>query len=287
MPTLIAQRVRIALDVSRDDDFVDVATASSPHIWEGADVRFELGLHYGDVLMDVGALASVTLFVAPLAQRDGTRVMEKTVSTLDNLLAPSTWENGTAQHVIIPFTNAETDGLVASGDSTAYFIAIYAMTSESTPKRILLGTSVLTIEEAGFSGDPTPPDGETYLTAEQAAALLSARVGFRSGFIALTGGTSDSLDFFVTVGVVAGYMVPVVIDDRLSLYVLEAGTDAELVPWVVRPDDYAATTNEKVWRLCDLKTGIVYLYNGDQSKFHPFQVKGAAGAEQPDIGAGI
>lgn len=35
----------------------------------------------------------------------------------------------------------------------------------------------------------------------------------------------------------------------LRVYELVAGTDAESSPTVIRPTDYAATTNEKVWKL--------------------------------------
>jgi hypothetical protein len=35
----------------------------------------------------------------------------------------------------------------------------------------------------------------------------------------------------------------------LRVYELVAGTDAESSPVVLRPNDYAATTNEKVWKL--------------------------------------
>lgn len=37
----------------------------------------------------------------------------------------------------------------------------------------------------------------------------------------------------------------------LRVYELVTGTDAEVSPTIIRPTDYAGTTNEKVWKLCD------------------------------------
>lgn len=37
--------------------------------------------------------------------------------------------------------------------------------------------------------------------------------------------------------------------DELRVYKLQAGTDLENTPFIIRPDDYVAVTNEKVWKL--------------------------------------
>jgi len=47
----------------------------------------------------------------------------------------------------------------------------------------------------------------------------------------------------------AGLVVFFVLANAVQFYVLVAGTDAESSPDVIRPDDYAAGTNEKVWKL--------------------------------------
>lgn len=65
----------------------------------------------------------------------------------------------------------------------------------------------------------------------------------------LTGGTSVDLDSIETVGVSVPFGA--IINPGATgaqLWNLEAGTDAEDGVGVVRPDDYAATTNEKVWK---------------------------------------
>lgn len=57
--------------------------------------------------------------------------------------------------------------------------------------------------------------------------------------------------------------------DVLRVYELVSGTDAESSPVVIRPDDYATTTNEKVWKLSvinvTLGTGLVMCGNADLS----------------------
>lgn len=45
-----------------------------------------------------------------------------------------------------------------------------------------------------------------------------------------------------------------IISGVLYLYRLKSGTDAEASPFIIRPDDYASTTNEKVWELVALNT---------------------------------
>ncbi|HMP83063.1 MAG TPA: hypothetical protein PKA41_10220 [Verrucomicrobiota bacterium] len=47
----------------------------------------------------------------------------------------------------------------------------------------------------------------------------------------------------------------VIISNTIHIYSLIAGTDAESTPTFVRPDDYATTTNEKVWGLRGLLVG--------------------------------
>lgn len=41
----------------------------------------------------------------------------------------------------------------------------------------------------------------------------------------------------------------IVLSGRITAYQLRAGTDAESSPFIIRPDDYSASTNEKVWQL--------------------------------------
>lgn len=92
---------------------------------------------------------------------------------------------------------------------------------------------------------PIPTETETYYTDAETDAKF---VQNRSLLTGLTGGGGTNLDGIVTAGVPVGQLVAVM-GDNVSLYRLKAGTNAESSPNVIRPDDYAATTNEKVWIL--------------------------------------
>lgn len=82
--------------------------------------------------------------------------------------------------------------------------------------------------------------------------LLNATVGLQiaaATLTGLTGGGSTKLDGIVTVGLSAGAVVQVWNGNMVVPYRLRAGTDAEASPFIIRPDDYAASTNEKVWEM--------------------------------------
>lgn len=80
----------------------------------------------------------------------------------------------------------------------------------------------------------------TDVTAQTALATLTT-------LTALTGGTSVCLDAVVTVGVAVGKIVSLVISNEFMIFQLKSGTTAEDGAGIIRPDDYAATSNEKYW----------------------------------------
>lgn len=79
-------------------------------------------------------------------------------------------------------------------------------------------------------------------------------VNERIDITGLTGGTSTDLDSIATVDLAVNYTVLLGVTIGASVpgktWVLQSGTDAEdPANGIVRPDDYAASTNEKVWRI--------------------------------------
>lgn len=66
----------------------------------------------------------------------------------------------------------------------------------------------------------------------------------------LTGGGAGNLDGIATVGYAVGLRAIFwnEASDEVSFYRLAAGTTAESSPSIIRPDDYAGTTNEKIWK---------------------------------------
>jgi hypothetical protein len=99
----------------------------------------------------------------------------------------------------------------------------------------------------GSEGTPTDADDpDEYLLKTSAAEYLPT-------VTSLTGGTAADLDAVPTVGVTVGKLVQFIdadpTPDLVRYYRLEAGTDAEASPNVIRPDDYNGATNAKIWRL--------------------------------------
>ena len=102
------------------------------------------------------------------------------------------------------------------------------------------------IDEASTIPTPFP----TYLNAAQ---IGQNYVQNRFQVTALDGG-GTALDGIPT-GTTANPSVPtdalvaIELSGALSFYQIVSGTDAQSLPDVVRPDDYAASTNERVWKL--------------------------------------
>lgn len=73
-------------------------------------------------------------------------------------------------------------------------------------------------------------------------------VNFSNITTAYTGGAASALDAIVTTTKTANYYLEFVhTTDGPRAYQLTAGTDAESSPDIIRPDDYNASTNAKVW----------------------------------------
>lgn len=90
--------------------------------------------------------------------------------------------------------------------------------------------------------------GSGYLTTP---TISFTPVSGGSGATASAQMLGTSLDAIPTLSVSISYtlFIFVLLSSRVNIYRLRAGTDAEVSPFIIRPDDYATTTNEKVWEL--------------------------------------
>lgn len=100
---------------------------------------------------------------------------------------------------------------------------------------------------------PTTPYLSAHTGAEVDAAVLDVPIlrgemDRFTDFTGFTGSAATDLDSIVTTALAVGSRAFVVSGNALYVFVLTAGTDAENSPTVVRPDDFALTTNEKVWK---------------------------------------
>ncbi|MEZ0390421.1 MAG: hypothetical protein ACAI34_25300 [Verrucomicrobium sp.] len=111
------------------------------------------------------------------------------------------------------------------------------------PIKLVLRNNVYRDDEA----DPSNPNlAPNYLTKDRVIEYLKDVTG-------LTGGGSSKLDGLASLALTAGKLVALVDDAPsvpvLRMYEMVAATTAEAAPEVIRPDDYAGGSNEKVWRL--------------------------------------
>jgi hypothetical protein len=100
---------------------------------------------------------------------------------------------------------------------------------------------------------PTP--ALSYYTSAQVDSLV---IHHNKTISSLTGGTSADLDSLTTTGITPDRAVFFYCADTSSyeVYVLKAGTTTESSPGIIRPDDYATTTNEKYWERVDFNATL-------------------------------
>lgn len=86
-------------------------------------------------------------------------------------------------------------------------------------------------------------------------SLIANTIQHFPSLTGLTGGTSTDLDSVATVSRSIGEVVDLTVGNDLRIYELQSGTTAESSPGTIRPDDYAASTNEKIWTLLSTNGG--------------------------------
>lgn len=86
-------------------------------------------------------------------------------------------------------------------------------------------------------------------------SLIANTIQHFPSLTGLTGGTSTDLDSVETVSRSVGEVVDLTVGNDLRIYELQSGTTAESSPETIRPDDYAASTNEKIWTLLSTNGG--------------------------------
>ncbi|MDR2737376.1 MAG: hypothetical protein LBB18_00325 [Puniceicoccales bacterium] len=161
--------VRIKADTLSFDNPIDVLRGEIPQFWRGNDVRFEIGIFFGESALGVSDYASISLAIRKMTE-DGMvppasapALMQKICASLDGTLTEQTWANGTKQHAIISFSSEESN--VIPGD---HWISIWATTASETPKIVTLCAGVVRILEVGGGNISIPPDPMViYYTANE------------------------------------------------------------------------------------------------------------------------
>jgi hypothetical protein len=109
------------------------------------------------------------------------------------------------------------------------------------------------IRIAGETINPASITGTIITPAEAVRDGDSLLAHVRLDILGLTGGNVTDLDGIVTTSLATGrlYIIAAPLGPTVpsQFWVLQAGTDAEdPANGIVRPDDYAASTNEKIWK---------------------------------------
>lgn len=113
---------------------------------------------------------------------------------------------------------------------------------------------------SGFAGTAVVLNGsvvsitvDTQGSAYTSTPTLDLSAGDGSGATATAVLGPTSLDAAVTTNLLVGHTVYFEFNDEVYFYELVSSTAAESSPDQIRPDDYAASTNEKVWFLRDVQ----------------------------------
>lgn len=174
-------RIRLAIDVTRQDPIQDDVTGNSPALWRGTDLGIEIALFVADRgLVDIAQYASITAEVRDAATRTSNVFATKTVplAEFNQALTADQWQSGDSQHALFAWTSEETRWPIDGALEREFWLVISAITTDPSPRRITLGGTSILLREDG-TGEPanTPlPGNPLFLTAEQTAALIGDAV---------------------------------------------------------------------------------------------------------------
>ena len=231
---LVRQGIRLRADERRRGPLLDMFTNATPQGWVMAATQFEVALARGGMLVDVSNLSSVTIEASPDANRDGARVLSRTLpaSALDPSLTEATWADGSKQHALFAFSSAEMNVALGGAERAEFWLAVTALTLAGDP--LVCGSGRLTLVDDGafVSAPPPPPNPGAALTTAQGDARYAQTAGvlnFAPGVSGLSGGGSGNLDGMPTA----------TLPDYYALMVREAGHG--LTGWVLEPDSEAAS----------------------------------------------
>ncbi len=207
------RRVRIKLDVSNPDTtMIDVLTGASPKLWRGRDVRFEIGVFYGEDVIDVSAWELFSLSIKPVTDRGGAALASKSTSDINAALTADDWEDQTSQHFVIEFTADEMLLDMDGNDDKQFWAVIPGTSVEGASETFGCGAMTL-VDDGTTGGTSNPPLGASRIpqgavydgSGEYDLAVVANkdhRVAFGDNDTSVTNGTETVTDagLFITQG---------------------------------------------------------------------------------------
>ena len=251
---LLRQGIRLRADARSRHPLLDFYTNATPQGWVRAATQFEIALASGGGLVDVTNLASVSIEAAPYADKDGPRILAKTLpgTALFPGLTEATWAEGTAQHALFTLSSGEMNVALSGRDRADFWLVVTALTLAGDP--IVCGTGRLILADDGtFNAAPPPPANPGMgLTVEQADARYAAlaALAWAPAVTSVGDGAGGSLEALPTSGLDTPTLRTIYLPGgagELQDWLLLAGATATLPGQVQRPDDFDPTTNAKIW----------------------------------------
>ena len=149
----------------------------------------------------------------------------------------------------INYITTALDALFAADVNTVNAKAQFAYRTSGSAKWKRSQCVAITITRELYAGLEGSPD-ESEVSSDY--PTLSQVIRYYAAIVGITGGGSTKLDGLATPALPLNTAVAFVDDSSssiLRIYELVTGTNAESSPTIIRPDDYATSTNERVWKL--------------------------------------
>ncbi len=163
-----------------------VNTERTPESVRANATRFEFGFFTAaGVAHSLTNVESLNLRIMP-SQTDETEVLaDQTVTSIDNTMAANTWADGSKQHAVFTFTNAEMNLEVGASSPKSLWLVVTAIMDDGTEYTFAGGVFLLH-EDNNAAADPPPENPGTAITLEQADARylpITAGDGDANGFM--------------------------------------------------------------------------------------------------------
>lgn len=172
MPQILtSRRVRCRVPVGAPfttTPLQDAFTSQTLESVRGNATRFEFG--FFDVIgtpLDLSEVESLNLKLQP-SQTVDSPLADKTITTLDLSLDAATWDDGSKQHAVFQFSNAEMN-INPQGERRALWLVITAITTGGDEITLTAGWFFLHEDNNGSLATP-PENPGAYMTLEQGDA---------------------------------------------------------------------------------------------------------------------
>lgn len=154
------ERIRLDVDISAgagSQALTNQITKSSPKIWKATAKQFELGFFFGEELMDISDILTITITGKLDSIHNGPNLFTETIGTdkINTLLTIDQWNNMASQHAVIEFTAQEMDVEMNNSNTLTLWLIITGTNTDGEP--VIFGSSTAQIVETGVTGFTNRP----------------------------------------------------------------------------------------------------------------------------------